>query len=275
MPSFGEALSAEEIDRVVAYVRSLCTERSWPRGELNLPRPMATEKAFPEDEAIVTGGGVSRRGERAADMALVYERRFGARNQWELVIPFGVREQPGGGFTRAQVGDIGFALKRAFWHNSASGTILSGLAEVTVPIGDPEVGMGAGTTVFEPALLLGQTLGDNSFVQAQAGLEIGADKTRVEHEAFWRAAFGTTIASGFGRAWSPMVEFLGARPLEGRQPVEWDMIPQIQVSLTKRQHILASVGVRLPMTDRATRPRELLAYVLWDWFDGGLLDGWW
>ena len=49
MPAFGGALTAAEIERVVDYVRSFCSDRSWPRGELNLPRPMETEKAFPED----------------------------------------------------------------------------------------------------------------------------------------------------------------------------------------------------------------------------------
>ena len=52
MPSFAEALTAEQIDELVQYLRSLCRESSWPRGELNLPRGLMTEKAFPEDEAV-------------------------------------------------------------------------------------------------------------------------------------------------------------------------------------------------------------------------------
>ena len=54
MPAFGEALSDADIDRVVAYVRGFCTSRAWPSGNLNLPRPLVTEKAFPENEAFVT-----------------------------------------------------------------------------------------------------------------------------------------------------------------------------------------------------------------------------
>jgi hypothetical protein len=46
------------------------------------------------------------------------------------------------------------------------------------------------------------------------------------------------------------------------------------MSLSKRQHILANFGMRLPITDRASRPRQFVAYLLWDWFDGGFLDGW-
>jgi hypothetical protein len=54
MPAFGEALTEEELGRVIAYVQTFCTDRSWPRGELNLPRAFFTEKAFPEDEAVST-----------------------------------------------------------------------------------------------------------------------------------------------------------------------------------------------------------------------------
>ena len=54
MPSFAEALTLEQIDRVTSYLRTLCTEPAWPLGELNLPRALLTEKAFPEDETVVT-----------------------------------------------------------------------------------------------------------------------------------------------------------------------------------------------------------------------------
>jgi mono/diheme cytochrome c family protein len=49
MPSFGEALSAEEIDQVISYLRAFCRNSHWPRGELNMPRALVTEKAYPED----------------------------------------------------------------------------------------------------------------------------------------------------------------------------------------------------------------------------------
>jgi hypothetical protein len=54
MPAFGQVLSDEAIGKTIDYVRSLCRSRSWPRGELNLPRALVTEKAFPENEAVLT-----------------------------------------------------------------------------------------------------------------------------------------------------------------------------------------------------------------------------
>jgi hypothetical protein len=85
---------------------------------------------------------------------------------------------------------------------------------------------------------------------------------------------GVTLQRGFGRAWSPAVELLGAREMEGGARATLDVVPQMQVSLTRRQHVLASVGVRLPVVGRAGRSREVIAYLLWDWFDGGFLEGW-
>ncbi|MFW5947846.1 MAG: cytochrome c, partial [Gemmatimonadota bacterium] len=86
-------------------------------------------------------------------------------------------------------------------------------------------------------------------------------------------ALGKTFTSGpFGRAWSPMVEVLGSRALESGAEVEWDIVPQMQVTLNTRQHVMANVGVRIP-TDDAREP-EVLLYVLWDWFDGGFFEGW-
>lgn len=71
-----------------------------------------------------------------------------------------------------------------------------------------------------------------------------------------------------------MVELLGKRELASGESVLWDLVPQLQVTLSRRQHIMANVGVLLPLNERDERSTQLLAYLLWDWFDGGILDGW-
>src|SRR5215475_14408096 len=38
MPAFGDVLSNEDIESVVAYLRGFCANRSWPNGNFNLPR---------------------------------------------------------------------------------------------------------------------------------------------------------------------------------------------------------------------------------------------
>jgi hypothetical protein len=71
-----------------------------------------------------------------------------------------------------------------------------------------------------------------------------------------------------------MVELLGARALEEDATTHWDLVPQVQVSLNTRQHVLGNFGVRFPLNDTETRDPQLLFYVLWDWFDGGFFEGW-
>ena len=54
MAAWGGAFTEHELSLAVSHIRTLCTDQRWPRGELNLPRPLATAKAFPEDEAVVS-----------------------------------------------------------------------------------------------------------------------------------------------------------------------------------------------------------------------------
>jgi hypothetical protein len=84
MPAFGEALVADEIDAILRHVRGFCDDDSWPRGEFNLPRPLYTEKAFPEDEAVVTTDYDTGEG-HAYQIELLYEKRC-AFNRWSSPI---------------------------------------------------------------------------------------------------------------------------------------------------------------------------------------------
>jgi len=274
MPAFGEALSREEIEAVVEFLRGFCQDNAWPRGELNLPRPLITEKAFPEDEVVLTSF-IAAEGDAAVKQKLVYEQRFGARNQFEVSIPYGW-QKPGGSLWMGGVGDIAVGWKRTLFASLQSGSIFSLTGEVVLPTGNRDRGFGKGTTVFEPFVTFGQLFPGDSFLQFQGGFELPADTGRASRAAFWRSTLGKTIYQrrGLGRAWSPMVEFLGERELIAGEPVLWDVLPQIQVTLSARQHIMANFGVRVPVTHRQGRATEVLFYILWDWYDGGLTQGW-
>jgi hypothetical protein len=272
MPAFGEALSVDEMGRILGHVRGFCQDGRWPRGELNLPRPLVTEKAYPEDEAVLEVSAAAE-GSGFWTQQLVYERRFGARNQIEIVVPFAI-QQGGSGSWSGGVGDVALALKRVLAHSLESGSILSVAGEVILPTGNRDRGFGSGATVFEPFVALGQILPASGFAHFQGGFEIPADRNRPD-TAFWRTAVGRTwVQDRFGRAWSPMVELLGARDLGSDGSTRWDLAPQLQVSLSTRQHVLLSGGVRVPMNDAGSRNTEIMLYLLWDWFDGGLFTGW-
>lgn len=272
MPAFGEALTLDEIQRVVGYVSSFCTDGDWPRGDLNLPRPFFTEKAYPENEAVVTTAvGTSR--DRHVSNVFLYERRIGKRNQVEVIVPIDARPTGTSQWT-AGIGDIAVGFKRALYASVDTGRILSAGGEIALPSGSSSSGLGSGTTVFEPFVLFGQAVGATGFVQAHAALEWPADRTQAVREAVVRAAVGTSFLQdrGFGRAWTPMAEILWARPEGG--PSEWDVVPQMQVTLSKLQHVAIAAGARIPVNGRNERHPQLVMYFLWDWFDGSLFDFW-
>ena len=272
MPAFGDALSTNEIADVVDYVRGFCTDRAWPRGDLNLPRPLATEKAFPENEFIVTTT-VSRRQPDSVESQFVYERRIGARSQWEVAVPFAL-QQGAAGWNRG-LGDIAVAFKHVLFDSLSRGAILSAGSEVVLPTGKEELGLGGGNTILEPFATHSQMLPGDGFFHLHGGFEFPLGDGIAHDEIFGRAALGKTFTRGqWGRAWSPMVEVLGARELGSDEAATWDLLPQMQVSLSRRQHILFNGGVRIPLNQRSRRHTTVVMYLLWDWFDGALLDGW-
>jgi len=274
MPAFGEALTLDEIGRAVEYLHDFCTEPAWPRGDLNLPLALVTEKAFPENETVFSGA-FDTGDERAVGSELKFEKRYGPRSQIEVAVPFDMADGDAGRVHG--LGDVKLAVKQVLFHSYDRGSIFSGVGEVILPTGKEALGLGKGVTIFEPFVAYGQILPGDSFVQVQAGMEASTDRDKSQHEAFWRTAVGTTFAqgpNGLGRIWTPMVEVLGKRELADGERAIWDVVPQVQISLSTRQHIRFNIGVQLPVNEREGRSAQVLTYLLWDWFDGGFFEGW-
>ncbi len=148
---------------------------------------------------------------------------------------------------RATSTKSGGAYKHVLAASHRTGSIFSGGGEVKVD---------AQGSVFEAFATLSQALPliTDGFLHAHAGVEVPAGDESASKEAFWRVAIGKSFMEHiWGRAWSPMVEILAARPLETGAAAEWDVVPQLQVSLSTRQHVLLNVGVRVPVTQRSTR----------------------
>ena len=273
MPAFGEALTEEEILKILTHIRTFCEDNRWPRGEFNLPRPLFTEKAFPEDEAVLTtdyGSGDTK----TVELEFLYEKRFGPAGMVEVAIPLKTMN-PSVGDRASGVGDIAVGYKHTLLHNLESGNIFSAGAEIILPTGDENKGFGSGATIFEPFITFGKLLQADMFFQAHAFAEFPM-KSGFDNEIGLRIAAGKSWTSGgpFGRAWSPMLEFLSVRDLKQGATTKLDLVPQIQISVNTRQHILFNVGLRVPVTETGSRDAHFVAYLLWDWFDGGFFDGW-
>ena len=111
----------------------------------------------------------------------------------------------------------------------------------------------------------------NPGIKAFGGVTLNSAAGGINPDAvqwMWR------MQGGYGRSWSPMLEVVGARELVRGTHNEWHLVPQIQISLSRRQHVMLSAGLRVPVNDRDSRPKQFMMYVLWDWFDGGLFSGW-
>jgi mono/diheme cytochrome c family protein len=281
MPAFGEALSREQLEAVVAHVKEFCPDKQWPPGEFNLPKSFHTGKAFPEDE-VAWSVSSTFDSPVSAKAKFVVARRISDRHQLEASIPLEVKQvssQSADGQTSLNwgggAGDIAVAWKSVLWFSRRTGSIASVTLDVLFPTGDEKDEVGDGILAFEPAVAIGQIIPRVGFIQLQGGAELSTNPSRRKHGLFWRGAIGRTFRSGgFGRAFSPMLEILGAKVLDATAKVEWEVVPQFQIALSQRQHIRLGTGLLIPLTEFKQKPMKLMFYLVWDWYDGGFTEGW-
>jgi hypothetical protein len=238
-----------------------------------MPRPLITEKAFPENEVVVGSSFNVARGSGVNTM-VVMEKRVGARGQLELAVPYIFTPQ--GAEWAHGFGDVALGYKQTLYHNNASGSIFSVVGEYTSPTGDESKGTGGETPVAETFVALGQALPRDMFVQLQSGFEFPIHTSVAPKAWYLHTAFGQSFSAGggLGRTWTPMIEVIADRDLESGAKTNWDLVPQVQIPLSKRMHILGSVGLRLPVNNTAGRAVQLMYYLLWDFADGSLKEGW-
>jgi hypothetical protein len=131
---------------VIEYLRGFCRDPKWPRGELNLPTALVTEKAYPEDEVVISTG-LNAQGAPGVMSHIIHEQRFGIRNQIEVDVPVTFADQNHTWY--GGVGDTTLGLKRVMFSSLPSGSILSLQGSVILPTGSRTRGFGSGTTTFE------------------------------------------------------------------------------------------------------------------------------
>ncbi|MFP5236250.1 MAG: c-type cytochrome [Acidobacteriota bacterium] len=272
MPSFSGVLSSDQVDDLMAYLREMCTNSSWPRGELNLPRAMVTEKAFPEDELVLYAHD-NATGPPNWTTHAIHEEVVSPRDQIEVDGPWDLQRVNHS--MENHIGDMTFGLKHVMLASMRTGTILSLQSGVIPPTGSKKLG-GNGTTVFEPYAALDQLFRTNTWIQFQMGADLPRHPNITPQSMFYYTAIGQTWSPDhrLGSQWSPMVELLANRNLQDGAKTDWDVLPELQVTLSPRQHIRADFGVRQPFTDTAGRKTQLEFYILWDWADGKFWEGW-
>ena len=270
MPAFGEAFPADELDAVVAYLRTFCkTADRYPPGDLNFRRLIATGKAFPEAEVVLKTKIVPGDGE--TELEVVYENRLGPRFQYELEFPLRPKANDEG--YGAGVGDLVVSGKYVLGFNRAKLQIVSAGLEVALPTGNEGKGLSAGTPVFAPYLAFGKGF-RGSVIQGKVAAEFPADTDRAARNYRYAVAYSFPPI-GFSRTgYVPAVELIGAYNPRNKRHAQTAVIG-VSKALNKLGHVIGSVGMGFPLrpTDGA-RPKEFRAYVLWDFGDGPIWTGW-
>ncbi len=268
MPAFAEAYTDEEIGAVVAYLRTFCARAdAYPPGDLNFRRLLVTGKAFPEEELVLSVAHRPQRSIRETELAVTYEKRVGPRFQYELTVP--VRAQASGADGRG-LADVEVEGKQVLYFDLRRRELLSGGLGVALPTGSERKGLGAGTAVFSPFLAYGKGLG-RTLLQAKLEARLPWDTDKADREIEY--ALGLSRALGPRTvAWTPAVELAGTWNTRTRQH-DYAAIVEASKPLSKLGHVIASVGVSLPIRPREDRWR-IQAYLLWDFADGPFWLGW-
>ncbi len=262
MPAWGEALSEEQIELLIDYVKTFCNDSRWPQGELNFRRPQVTTKAFPENEALFIPT-YTQSSAKTSTAKFVYEERIGPRGQWEVALPFVSNVST----FLYEVGDLEVSGKLLLFDHFASLTLVSAGWEVGVPTGNKARGTGSGTWKVAPYLAAGK--GYESFF-LQSSVKYEQPMRGNERKLFYNVALTyplTTEKKGL----IPMLELNVVTSLPERRSSLY-LTPQLYIGLVKRGHVALSIGAQLPIAGEGPFDYKVLGFLLWEYADGGL---WW
>ncbi len=267
MPAFGGTLSESDIDAVLTYIKTgIGGEHDYPDGELNLFLPLRTKKAFPEDEWVWKQRYSGLDGDDAWKGILEYEFRIGKRGQGVLEATYEDTS------SSSRFGHLEPGFKYVLHHDRQAGFILTGAAQVGVPLNSDA------HWEFLPYLAVGKVINDDFTFQGSGRLKLDledSDNSSAEIAGIVHWTHTTVPRNVF-----PALELVAEVPFERgtgatrKDAVQVSVLPQARIGLNKRGNIALNVGVELPINATDRYDWRGYVYFIWDFADGGLLEGW-
>jgi mono/diheme cytochrome c family protein len=263
MPAQQGTLKEEDIRNVVAYAKTLAPgSDAYPPGELNYFLPIRTKKAFPEDEIVLKGRlADAEEGENPWRTVLEVEKRFGKRSMGVLEV---VYEDDG---TSSEVSMVEAGAKTVLHWNLEKGSILSGAVIYALATQDDV------SDEVIPYLAYGKRLGEKSTFQSSARVIVPVDDTSDGEVELAGIVHYQWTANR--RAVFPGLEVTATVPFDAGddEAVQWTVLPQVRVGLTRGGHVALNAGVEVPLSDQSYETRYHLT-LLWDFADGSFFKGW-
>jgi hypothetical protein len=274
MPAFEDSLTPQQITGFVSHMRTMCKESGWPSGNANFPRPILTEKAFPENEFVILPAVSHYPEELAAsitetEFVAVYERRVGKRSMVEIELPI-VGTNSLGAWSHG-LGDMTVAIKHALFYPDASTSapprIVSAGLEVVLPTGDRFEDHGKGTPIYEPFISAGAMFG-NWYLQSEIKVELPADITKADRTVVYNTYVGRDTSAA-PNTWTLGLElnYEGELPETGPDNHAFALTPQVRKGITGTGALAASFGVTLPLNKREQQGIKWVGYLLWEYLE--------
>jgi hypothetical protein len=159
MPAFGDALSDDEIDAVIGYLRTFCTDPRWVRGEFNFALGLFTEKAFPGGRTGLDDGHRCR-SPNNIESQFVFEKADRRHRSAEFTLPF-ARIDGGPALEEFRRGRFRRGLETEHHSPMSIPERSCRAGEAVLPTGSERKGLGTGSMAFETHALFGQKLPDD------------------------------------------------------------------------------------------------------------------
>ena len=259
MPAHVETLSDEQVEDVVAYVKSLADTSAYPPGEMNLFLPIRTKKAFPEDEVVYHGRMTDNDGENTYKNILEIEKRVGRAGQLILEL---VHEKDA---VTNELTEVEVGYKQALsWSPEY---ILSGAVVYAAPVDNPD-----SDGELQAYFAYGASLSDSWIFQGSLRFKMPIDKFSDGEAEL--AGIVHYVHSDWPRSVFPALEVVAAQPYRSSNgDLEWTAMPQVRIGLTKGGHVALNLGVEFPLSDQSWNQRYYVT-LLWDFADGSFFKGW-